>query len=338
MGKTHRKILVATNHLSSVGGSELYTYDLIKALATSTDYEIEYFTFDKGLISEKVEEELQIPFMRQKKYDLILANHNTTVKALFSQAPIIQICHGTVPDIEQPSPLADFHIAISEEISDHLTDLGYPNDVVLNGVDVQTKKPINPINKTLTSVISLCQSDKANQRLQSICDHKGLRFKAHNKHTNPTDSVEQEINNFDLVVGIGRSIYDAMACGRPSLIYDNRGYNGNKADGYLRPENFNKYVKMNCSGRYLNRQYQEKELIRELEKYNPADGEKLREIAISQLNAYKMAYQLLDTANQLSWSNRLSKWRRFSKNTKLVKHAFLYKKLYSLTKNEYFNK
>src|SRR5690606_21640733 len=132
--------------------------------------------------------------------------------------------------------------------------------------------------------------------------------------------------------------YDAMACGRPSLIYDHRGYNGNKADGYLRPENFSKYVKMNCSGRYLNRQYQERELIRELEKYNPEDGAKLRNIAVSQLNAYKMAYQLLNAANHLDWSNRISKWKRFSKNTKLIKHAFLYKKLYSLTKNEYFKK
>ena len=338
MEKKIRKILVATNHLSSVGGSELYTYDLIKALSTSKDYEIEYFTFDKGLISEKVEEETQVSFMKKKKYDLILANHNTTVRELFSRGPIIQICHGTLPDIEQPSPLADYHIAISEEISDHLTSLGYANDVILNGVDVQTKKTINPINKTLTSVLSLCQSDKANQRLRSICEHKGLRFRAYNKHTNPTDSIEEEINSFDLVVGIGRSIYDAMACGRPSLIYDHRGYNGNKADGYLRPENFSKYVKMNCSGRYLNRQYQERELIRELEKYNPEDGAKLRNIAVSQLNAYKMAYQLLNAANHLDWSNRISKWKRFSKNTKLIKHAFLYKKLYSLTKNEYFKK
>lgn len=338
MRKKPKGILVATNHLAEVGGSELYTYDLIKALSSSENFEIEYFALDKGLISEKVEEELRVPFMSQNKYDLILANHNTTVKELFSKAPIIQICHGTLPELEQPSPLADYHIAVSEEISSHLLSLGYANDIVLNGVDIQTKKPTRNINKTLTSVLSLCQSDKANEKLSIICNKKGLRFQAYNKHKNPTDSIAHEINNFDLVVGIGRSVYDAMACGRPSLIYDHRGYNGNRADGYLRPENFNKYVKMNCSGRYLNRQYQEKELIRELEKYNPADGEKLREIAISQLNAYKMAYQLLDTANQLSWSNRLSKWRRFSKNTKLVKHAFLYKKLYSLTRNEYFNK
>ncbi|MDM1293481.1 UDP-glycosyltransferase [Sphingobacterium sp. N143] len=337
MGKT-KKILVATNHLTGVGGSELYTYDLIKALNVRPDVEVEYFTFDKGLISEKIEEELRIPFMNKKRYDLIFANHNSSVKELFSKAPIIQICHGTVPELEHPSPLADYHVAISDEISDHLLKLGYANDVILNGIDVQTKKPVRPLNETLQSVLSLCQSDKANAKLKAICEAKGLHFQAYNKQKNPTISIEQKINLFDLVVGIGRSIYDAMACGRPSLIYDHRGYNGNKADGYLRPENFSKYVQMNCSGRYLNRQYQEKELIRELEKYNPEDGEKLRNIALAQLNAYKMVNQLLNIEEQLNWRNRFNKWKRFTEHTKLVKHAFLYKKLYAFTKNEYFNR
>src|SRR5690606_19581330 len=117
MGKDAKKILIATNHLESVGGSELYTYDLIKALSELAGIEVEYFTFDKGLISDKIEGELKIPFMSKKKYDLIFANHNTTVRELFSRAPIIQICHGVLPELEQPSPLADFHVSISEEVS-----------------------------------------------------------------------------------------------------------------------------------------------------------------------------------------------------------------------------
>ena len=338
MGKEKKNILIASNHLASIGGSELYTYDLIKALTTSSDLEIEYFTLEKGLISEKIEEELRVPFMTRKKYDLILASHHTAVEELFNQGPIIQICHGVIPQLEQPSPLADYHVAISEEISHHLRHLGYANDVVLNGIDIQVKRPIKPINKTLKSVLSLCQSDHANELLQSVCDSKGLRFQAYSKHKNPTDAVEQEINNFDLVVGIGRSVYDAMACGRPCVVYDDRGYNGNKADGYLRPELFSEYVKMNCSGRYLNRAYQKEDLIRELEKYNPEDGEKLRDIAVSNLNAYKMADQLLSLTHQFNWGNRLKKWKRFTKNTKLVKRAFLYKKLYSITKNKYFDR
>ncbi|MDM8176220.1 MULTISPECIES: glycosyltransferase family 4 protein [Olivibacter] len=338
MGKEVKKVLVATNHLEGVGGSELYTYDLIKALSELLGIEVEYFTFDKGLISDKIEGELKVPFMSKKKYDLIFANHNTTVRELFSRAPIIQICHGVLPELEQPSPLADFHVAISEEVSLHLNELGYQNEVILNGIDIQTKKPTSSPNQKLKRVLSLCQSEKANIALKEICASKGLDFSSYNKHKNPIIEVEKVINRFDLVVGIGRSIYDAMACGRPCLIYDNRGYNGNRADGYLRPEKFWKYITKNCSGRYLNRQYKETELIREMEKYDPKDGERLREIALSTLNAHDMARNLLLMTDYLTWQNRLNKWKRFTSNTKLVKRAFFYKRIYNATKWTYFNK
>lgn len=338
MRKNIKKILVANNHLSNVGGSELYTYDLIKALKSVNDTVIEYFTFEKGIISDKIEKELQVSFMKEKKYDLILASHNSSVKELYAKAPIIQICHGTVPELEQPSPLADFHIAISEEISQVLNEQGYPNEIILNGIDIKEKKPISSPNPELESVLSLCQDDYANKILEEICQEKDIIFTAHNKHINPSINIAKTINNHDLIIGIGRSIYDAMACGRPCLIYDNRNYNGSKADGYLRPEKFHEYVQKNCSGRYLNRRYGKKELIREMAKYNSEDGKRLRELAKQELNAYTMASRLITATDQLNWQNRLKKWKRISNNLKLFKRAILYKKIYRLTKNDYFNK
>ncbi len=338
MGNNPQKILIGTNHLDQIGGSESYTYDLIKALKNIEGIEVEYFTFSKGDVSDKIEEELQVSFMSEKKYDLIIANHNTTVKELYGKSAIVQVCHGIIPDLEQPSPLADYHVGISEEVSDHLIDLGYPNSVILNGIDVDEKKSIVAPNEELESVLSLCQSEKANKLLKKVCDDKGLEFKAFNKHVNPTLNIEKHINKADLVVGVGRSIYDAMACGRPCLIYDNRGYNGNKADGYLRPRNFWKYVKNNCSGRYLNRKYTEKDLVRELEKYNPQHGKELRSIAVENLNAQTMANELLSMQQFFTWKNKFKKWKRFTEHAKLVKHVLLYKKLYNSTGIEYFNK
>lgn len=338
MGNIAQKILIGTHHLDHIGGSEAYTFDLIKALKNMEGIEVEYFTFDKGAVSQKIEEELQVSFMSQKRYDLVIANHNTTVKELYGQSPILQVCHGIIPDLEQPSPLADYHVGISEEVSDHLVELGYPNSVILNGIDVNMKKSIVPPKDELESVLSLCQSEKANKLLQKVCDDKGLEFNSFNKHVNPTLNIEKQINKADLVVGVGRSIYDAMACGRPCLIYDNRGYNGNKADGYLRPRNFWKYVKNNCSGRYLNRKYTEKDLIRELEKYNPQHGQELRNIAVENLNSQNMAVDLLHMQQNFTWRNKFKKWKRFSDHAKLVKHALLYKRLYNATGIEYFNK
>lgn len=47
-------VLVANNHLKRVGGSETFTYTLIEALLKK-GYEIEYFTFFKGEVSQRIE-------------------------------------------------------------------------------------------------------------------------------------------------------------------------------------------------------------------------------------------------------------------------------------------
>ncbi|WP_156307223.1 glycosyltransferase family protein [Sphingobacterium endophyticum] len=338
MVKNPSKILVATNHLDQIGGSEAYTYDLLKALKQIEGLQLEYFAFNRGLVSDKIESELQIPFMSNEKYDLIIANHRTSVFELYNKGKIIQVCHGIIPDLEQPSPLADYHIGISEEVSNHLTKLGYPNSVILNGVDVQQKISLSDPKNQIESVLSLCQSERANEILKKICNHKGWEFRSYNKLVNPTLDIEEHINKSDIVVGVGRSIYDAMACGRPCLIYDNRGYNGNKADGYLQPKNFWKYIRNNCSGRYLNRKYTEKDLIREFGKYNADHGKELRDIAVDNLNSNKMAVELLSMTKNFTIGNKLKKLLRYKDHGKLIKRVMLYKPLYELTGIPYFNK
>ena len=37
-------------------------------------------------------------------------------------------------------------------------------------------------------------------------------------------NIEDKINEADLVVGIGRSLLDAMSCGRPVVSFDDRIY------------------------------------------------------------------------------------------------------------------
>src|SRR5690606_38637871 len=141
MKKGPRKILVASNHLEQIGGSEIYTYDLIKALSLMDGIDVEYFTFNKGLVSDKIESELRVPFMSKKEYDLILASHNTSVTELNKKGFTIQICHGIVPGLESPSHEADYHIAISEEVSELLNAQRFPNKIVFNGIDVNVKSP-----------------------------------------------------------------------------------------------------------------------------------------------------------------------------------------------------
>ncbi len=318
-----KQILVGIYQLDHVGGAELYTFDLLNELRKHEDVEVEFFAINQGRLSERVEQELGIPFMSKEHYDLILATHNATVDAIHDRGPVVQICHGAILELENPSIYADYHIGITEEVCESLSEKGYPNELVLNGIDVTQKRPIREVNEDLQVVLSLCQSEEANELLASACDKEGLEFLHFNKHKNPTFHIEREINKADLVVGIGRSVYDAMACGRPCVVFDSRDYNGNRADGYLHPELFDEFVQTNCSGRYRNLAFTEDNLRREFDKYNPADGEKLREIAEEKLNVEQTAQELLEVADRINWETKMQKnVRVFKKRFKRFRKSF----------------
>ena len=322
MSKKKKSVLVGVYYLNHVGGAQLYTCDLIKQLKARNDIEVEFFAIELGELSTYVQDELGVPFMSKEKYDLILATHNVTVKMLYKKGPIVQICHGAILGLEFPSIYADFHVGISREVCDSLDRKGFENALVLNGLDLQQKRPIRPVNRKLRSVLSLCQSEDANAMLRNVCNKLGLELRAFNKHTNPTFHIEREINEADLVVGIGRSVYDAMACGRPCIVFDSRDYNGNKGDGYLHPHLFNAFVEANCSGRYRGRHFSEDQLIDEFREYRPDDGERLRVIAEAQLDVVQTTDALLDAINQVtSKTARRKQYRIFKVRFKRFRKA-----------------
>ena len=168
------KILVATNHLQCTGGTETYTYALALELMRC-GHEVEYFTFVPGEVSDLLEK-AGVRFMTRKKYDLILANHVPVVEHLQSLGCVIQTCHGTVPDLEQPSASADLHVSVTEEIRCHLLAKGIKSSVIHNGIDCNRFAPISPLNEKLTTVLSLCQSDAANEFIAGCCAEMGVNF------------------------------------------------------------------------------------------------------------------------------------------------------------------
>ena len=294
------RILVGSNHLAQTGGTESYTFALATALK-ELGHEVEYFTFNKGLVSDQLER-YGIPFMAHEYYDLILANHTPVIEYLFSYGLIIQTCHGIIPDLEQPSPYADMYISISEEIKAHLQHLDIESDVMLNGIDCERFTPHAPIHSKLTRVLSLCQSDVANNFIQECCNAVSdgqIEFISCNKFTDNVWEIEKKINQADLVVGIGRSLYDAMACGRCVISYDYRPYhNAAVGDGYLTERNIQQSIAYNCSGRGTNRTFTKDEFIAELKKYDPEDGKWARRYALENLNMRKSAKRYIEYYNK----------------------------------------
>lgn len=292
------KILVANNYLNNFGGSETFTYTLIEELL-KRGYEVEYFTFEKGLFSDKIEKNLAVSFMSKKKYDLILANHNTCVKFLFDKGFVIQTCHGIYPPLEQPSIYADAYVSISQEVQTHLANRGFSSRIIYNGINAERFYPKKDINKNLKTVLSLCHSEEANNMVEKACNQIGLSFKQRNKYDGAIWDIQNEINEADLVVGLGRSAYEAMSCGRPTVIFDKRKYMESFSDGYV-THILGLSLQNNCSGRYSKLMLTEIDLAKEFLKYNAEDGKTLREFILKELDIKKAVDQYFDYFTKIS--------------------------------------
>ncbi|MBR5396104.1 MAG: glycosyltransferase family 4 protein [Bacteroidaceae bacterium] len=288
------KILLGTHYLAKTGGTESYTYALAMELKR-LGHEVEYFAIVRGRTSSLLEEK-GVPFMSADHYDLILANHNTVVEKLWSYGYIVQTCHGNIAQLEQPSPYADAYVSVSEEVRNYLLKKGFCSKVVIsNGIDCNRFYPKTPVSQTLKTVLSLCQSDIANDFIRRCCEQVGIKFLQSNKFIDNVWSIEELINQSDLVIGLGRSAYDAMACGRCVLVYDYREYMGEfLGDGMLTPESIGKSMTCNCSGRANRIKYDEQAFITEIRKYSPELGVWGREYALEHLNIEVSARKYLD--------------------------------------------
>lgn len=293
------KILLGTHYLAKTGGTENYTYALAMELKR-LGHDVEYFANVRGKTSSLLEEK-GVPFMSGERYDLILANHMTVVEKLWPYGFIIQTCHGNIAELEQPSPYADAYVAVSEEVREHLLSKGFQTAAVIaNGIDCNRFFPKKPVSAKLQTVLSLCQSDEANDFIRRCCERGNIRFLQSNKFTDNVWSIEDMINESDLVVGLGRSAFDAMACGRAVLVYDYRQYMGEfLGDGMLTPESIGRSMRCNCSGRASRLKYDEQAFIAEMQKYSPELAAWGREYALKNLNIEKATEKYLDVYRNL---------------------------------------
>lgn len=328
--KSTVKILVTNNQLDNVGGSETFTFTIIEELVR-LGHKVEYFTFKTGFVSEKIEKILGVKFMSESSYDLIFANHNTTVEKVFKKGFTIQTCHGIFPKLEQPNSKANAFVSISQEVQDHLARLGFPSILIHNSINLDRFFPTNKINNSLKTVLSLCHSNKANSFVENACKELDINYIQAFKYDKPEWDIEKFINQADLVVGLGRSAYEAMSCGRPVVIYDDRRYFSSCGDGYVK-DILGLSLKNNCSGRYTNQKFDKNSFKLELLKYNANDSTYFRRFAEKELNVCINISKYIDYHKFLIEKKKKDFRNKIIKYTKRLIGNYLYNQAFNFYK------
>ena len=305
-------ILLSNEWLVTTGGTGTFIYSLAGEL-TERGHSVYLYTNEWGGLADRICKDFGVQKYENKKYDLILANHHTTVKKLYKKGMTIQTCHGKFPFLEQPSKYAHGHVSISREVQNHLLTKNIASTIILNGINCKRFISFNKLNKEQPVVLSMCHSNEAHSNVETAALSLGMRFNKLDKRNNWKWEVEHEINKCDIVVGLGRSAYESLACGRPVIIYDKRHYSSSIGDGYFLNDFFS-FVKNNCSGRFSNTSMGVDELIIELKKYRPEHGIIARDIALKNFNVvltvddYLTYFEILLAAQEFKKiSNKLNR-------------------------------
>jgi len=296
-------ILVTNVHMNMLGGSETYTYTLIRELQ-SRGHKVDLWTNKAGYVSDILRDEYGCIVNNVKpEYDLILISHYPMARQVLDagiKGIKIQTCHGVVPPEERPHEYLDYYVSISEEIQLHLKQNNYESEIIYNGVDCKLFSPIHPINDTPEKLYSLSQSESLNIRLSGICESIGMEFEANNKFINPEFNTHEKINSADVVVAIGRGCYESMACGRPVILLDHRPYSECFSDGLLTSNIISESLKNNCSGRRFKLKPSDDDIKEWILNSNPKLGNEMREYALEKFSISNQATRYIQIYNELS--------------------------------------
>lgn len=284
------KILLTNFTLGSLGGTQTWVQTMAKELA-ELGHRIYLFAGDGDY---KVIATEYTKFDPEIEYDLALINHNTCLSAMegVKIKKKIFTSHGILPELEQPIEGADIYVGVSEEVQANLEKQGYPAYVIRNPIDLTlylSNRMFTHFPQPLRKVMYMSNyQGGVLDVIKEACANAGLELQVYGK--NNTVPALGAIQQADLVIGLGRTAYEAMACNKNVIVFD---YNG--ADGFVTPESMIEFRKNNCSGRRYGIKLNANDLQQLFKKYD--HKLQLRKYIEENNDVKKIVRQYLDLAN-----------------------------------------
>lgn len=280
------KILVTSMWFDGFGGSEAWCYSVISELLRR-GHSVDVYAPVLGKMYRELEN-IGVKCSTEGTYDLILDNHSPSYNSFVG--PIIHTCHGIIDNLDRPMQNA-INVAVSKKIGEHYN----VSTIIPNGIDTNRFYCKSPVHSDIKKILSLCKTDTANDVLRQICYDVGVEFES--MYGKEVFHIEDKINEADLVVGVGRSLLDAMACERPVVSFDDRFYFTTRmmGHGYITPEKY-KYQEIdNFTASSLRKTLHKVDLAKEIfEKYNPNDGKLNRKYILDNLSVEQTVNRYLD--------------------------------------------
>jgi hypothetical protein len=283
------KIICATHSLDGPGGTETYVVTLASHLER-LGHDVHIYAREQGRMAELARESgLRVARTLgelPETCDGIISNFTEVAYDLssrYSDAAQAYVCHSAYFHLQLPPQVAggpQVLVALNDRVEALLAGLANPRPIVRlrQPVDIIRFCPVVPLSATPRRLLLFGNYAEGERRalVEDVCQELGIAVTAAGVTSEPTELPEEVINDADIVMGYGRCIVEAMACGRAAYVYDRHG-----GDGWVTPDSYVGFEADGFAGQASPGVVTREQLREDLLAYSPEMGLYNRDLAVT---------------------------------------------------------
>lgn len=305
------RLLLATNHLG-LGGSESYLltvaeqFDRLGHEATIFAPELGngvQAAIDRGLTvvgEADLPQECDAALVQDAGVALQVADRYPEAAQLF-------ICHSESITLQTPPQLPGVVakvIAMNDRVAARLRSCAVELEVVRMTQPIDTERFVSRGGLPDTPRRALLLSNNTPvsdhvETLEAACEEAGIELSRLGGLEGQTADTREAVAAADIVVGYGRSILEAMACGKAAYVYDWHG-----GDGWVTPESYPALESDGFAARNGRSVLPPQALVEDLRRYSPAMGPANHDLVVGNHRANVHAQELVQLFRGLSPGDR----------------------------------
>lgn len=238
------RLVLATNHLG-LGGSESYLLTVAEQLDRLGHEVVVYTPEPEGGVESARERGIAVigEADLEREYDAALVQDAGVCFQIAERCPGVPqlfVAHSAKFDLQAPPQLdgvVGAIVAMNDRVAERMRSYATEVEVVRlrQPIDTERFAPRGALPEVPGGALLLSNTPKGDrlELLESACAEAGLRLSHLGGLSGHATDVRPALAGAEIVIGYGRSILEAMACGRAAYVYDWKG-----GDGWITPDSY----------------------------------------------------------------------------------------------------
>ncbi len=304
-----RRVLIATVNMTAARGGAIYTRDVALALLRHGWLPIVYSTL-LGAAAETLRN-ASIPVVSSLDQvgsppDVIHGQHvleTLIALARFPGVPALWVCHDSVTwhSLPPSTPRIRAHVAVDRNCRDRMVfQHGIDRDairVLTNPIDLarfRRRGPLPPKPRRALVFSNLAAENTFVAPIRAACAQRGIALDVVGEASGRMVDPEEVLPLYDLVFAKARCAIEAAAVGAAVIGLDHRGMSG-----MVTTERLEQLRELNFGIRTLQLPVTRENLLREIDRYDPADAALVTDRIRASNSSDLLAEQLIDIYEEI---------------------------------------